>query len=56
MPAGRGLKNMRNRAERLGGSLELGTSREGGTRLIWRIPLSPVEEGFEEPLPTVPSI
>ena len=38
-PAGRGLKNMRTRAERLGGSLELGTSREGGTRLIWRIPL-----------------
>ncbi len=40
---GRGLKNMRNRAERLGGSLDLGTSREGGTRLIWRIPLSPGE-------------
>jgi signal transduction histidine kinase len=37
---GRGLKNMRTRAERLGGSLELGTSREGGTRLIWRIPLT----------------
>jgi signal transduction histidine kinase len=38
--SGRGLKNMRTRAERLGGSLELGTSREGGTRLIWRIPLT----------------
>jgi signal transduction histidine kinase len=37
---GRGLKNMRTRAERLGGSLELGTSREGGTRLIWCIPLT----------------
>jgi signal transduction histidine kinase len=41
---GRGLKNMRTRAERLGGQLELGTSREGGTRLIWRIPLG--EEEF----------
>jgi signal transduction histidine kinase len=41
---GRGLKNMRIRAERLGGSLELGTSREGGTRLIWRIPISLAEE------------
>jgi signal transduction histidine kinase len=40
---GRGLKNMRTRAERLGGSLELGTSREGGTRLIWRIPLTLAE-------------
>jgi signal transduction histidine kinase len=40
---GRGLKNMRTRAERLGGSLELGTSREGGTRLIWSIPLILVE-------------
>jgi signal transduction histidine kinase len=37
---GRGLRNMRARAERFGGSLELGTSREGGTRLIWRIPLA----------------
>ncbi len=40
---GRGLKNMRTRAERLGGRLELGTSREGGTRLIWSIPLNLVE-------------
>lgn len=38
---GLGLKNMRNRAERLGGGLDLGTSREGGTRLIWHIPLEP---------------
>jgi signal transduction histidine kinase len=37
--SGLGLKNMRNRAERLGGGLDLGTSREGGTRLIWHIPL-----------------
>jgi len=26
----------------MGGSLELGTSREGGTRLIWRIPLGKI--------------
>jgi signal transduction histidine kinase len=41
---GRGLRNMRTRAERLGGSLELGTSREGGTRLIWHIPLTLSED------------
>jgi signal transduction histidine kinase len=45
--AGRGLKNMRARAERMGGSLELGTSREGGTRLIWRVPLSLIGEEAE---------
>jgi signal transduction histidine kinase len=39
---GRGLRNMRTRAERMGGTLELGTSREGGTRLIWRIPLGKI--------------
>jgi signal transduction histidine kinase len=36
---GLGLKNLRQRAERLGGSVELGTSREGGTRLTWHVPL-----------------
>jgi signal transduction histidine kinase len=39
-PAGLGLRNIRQRAERLGGSVELGTSREGGTRLIWHVPLN----------------
>jgi signal transduction histidine kinase len=43
--AGLGLKNLRQRAERLGGSVELGTSREGGTRLTWHVPLSVVEAG-----------
>ena len=38
--AGHGLKNIRQRAERLGGSVELGTSREGGTRLTWHVPLN----------------
>jgi signal transduction histidine kinase len=42
---GRGLKNLRQRAERLGGSVELGTSREGGTRLTWHVPLEPFESG-----------
>ncbi len=43
--AGLGLKNLRQRAERLGGSVELGTSREGGTRLTWHVPLGSVETG-----------
>ena len=44
--AGLGLKNLRQRAARLGGSVELGTSREGGTRLTWHVPLDTVEESF----------
>ena len=43
--AGLGLKNLRQRAERLGGDVELGTSREGGTRLTWHVPIDPVETG-----------
>jgi signal transduction histidine kinase len=42
---GLGLKNMRQRAERLGGGMEIGTSREGGTRLTWFVPLG-TEESF----------
>ncbi len=42
---GLGLKNLRQRAERLGGSVELGTSREGGTRLTWHVPLSRADAG-----------
>lgn len=42
--SGRGLKNIRQRAERLGGNMELGKSREGGTRLTWHVPLEPAEE------------
>ena len=44
---GRGLKNLRQRAERLGGSVELGTSREGGTRLTWHVPIAPAETGAD---------
>jgi signal transduction histidine kinase len=40
-----GLKNLRQRAERLGGGVELGTSREGGTRLTWHVPLGSAESG-----------
>ncbi len=40
-PGSLGLKNMRQRAERRGGSMEIGTSREGGTRLTWHVPLEP---------------
>ena len=43
--AGLGLRNLRQRAERLGGSVELGRSREGGTRLTWHVPLGTVEAG-----------
>jgi signal transduction histidine kinase len=41
--AGLGLRNMRQRAERLGGKVELGTSREGGTRLTWHVPIGAAE-------------
>jgi signal transduction histidine kinase len=45
-PGGLGLKNLRQRAERRGGGMEIGTSREGGTRLSWYVPLDDAEEGF----------
>jgi signal transduction histidine kinase len=35
---GRGLRNLRSRAERLGGSLEIEESDEAGTHLVWRVP------------------
>jgi signal transduction histidine kinase len=34
-----GLRNIEERATRLGGSAELTTPEEGGTRMCWRIPL-----------------
>jgi signal transduction histidine kinase len=37
---GRGLNNMAERAEALGGSCRLASQAEGGTRLDWRVPLS----------------
>jgi signal transduction histidine kinase len=35
---GLGLTNMRNRAEKLGGSFEIGAGEAGGTRVLWRVP------------------
>jgi signal transduction histidine kinase len=35
---GLGLTNLRHRAEKLGGTLELQRPDEGGTRLVWRVP------------------
>jgi signal transduction histidine kinase len=43
-PGALGLKNMRRRAARLEGGMEIGTSREGGTRLTWHVPLPPLDE------------
>ncbi|MGW7296944.1 GAF domain-containing protein [Streptomyces sp. NPDC054829] len=34
-----GLRNMAERAEQLGGELELSTPEGGGTRLVWRVPV-----------------
>ncbi|MFJ5778888.1 GAF domain-containing protein [Streptomyces sp. NPDC093094] len=34
-----GLRNMAERAEQLGGTLELENPEKGGTRLVWRVPL-----------------
>jgi signal transduction histidine kinase len=44
--AGLGLKNLRQRAARLGGDIEIGRSREGGTRLTWHVPLGSAETGI----------
>jgi signal transduction histidine kinase len=49
--AGHGLKNLRQRAERLGGSLDIGTSREGGTRITWHVPFDEAAERSEAALP-----
>jgi signal transduction histidine kinase len=35
-----GLRNLAERAARLGGTFETGAGREGGTRLVWRVPLT----------------
>ncbi|MBD0422727.1 GAF domain-containing sensor histidine kinase [Streptomyces sp. TRM S81-3] len=44
-PGGRrsGLRNMEERARKLGGALELGSPEGGGTRLVWCAPVGPVE-------------
>ena len=35
---GHGLRNMRSRAEKLGGTFEVTVPEGGGTRLVWRVP------------------
>lgn len=35
-----GLRNLEERAQRLGGSLHIGSSESGGARLSWSVPLS----------------
>jgi signal transduction histidine kinase len=35
-----GIRNMRERAERLGGSLDVAPRVGGGTRVVWRVPLN----------------
>jgi signal transduction histidine kinase len=37
--AGLGLVNLRNRAEKLKGSFEIQADPDGGTRLLWRVPV-----------------
>jgi signal transduction histidine kinase len=37
--AGMGLVNLRNRAEKLGGTFEIQPGQSGGTRLVWRVPV-----------------
>ena len=38
-PGGRGMGNMAARAERLGGSLQAEPGPDGGTRLVWQVPV-----------------
>jgi signal transduction histidine kinase len=38
-PRGHGLDNMAARAERLGGSFEIGSASPRGTEIVWRVPI-----------------
>jgi signal transduction histidine kinase len=51
-PGGRrsGLRNMQERARKLGGDLELGNREGGGTRLVWWVPVGETEGRREHPL------
>lgn len=35
-----GLKNARCRAVQLGGQLEIGPGKPGGTELVWQVPIT----------------
>ena len=37
-PSGNGLRNMHERAEKLGGTCELGPAGDTGTRVVWQVP------------------
>jgi signal transduction histidine kinase len=37
--AGLGLGNLRNRAEKLGGTFDIRPAPEAGTRVVWQVPL-----------------
>jgi len=47
--AGMGLLNMRERTASLGGAFSIHSTRENGTEIAVRIPLSAIEPGREEP-------
>ena len=38
--SGQGLRNLKERAESLGGTCELSTAPGSGTRIVWSLPLS----------------
>ncbi|MDX3112007.1 GAF domain-containing sensor histidine kinase [Streptomyces scabiei] len=44
-----GLRNMAERAEQLGGGLEIGKPEGGGTTLTWRVPLQKAQGGHGGP-------
>lgn len=44
---GNGIKNMRTRAARLGGTAVVSTGSEGGTRVEWRVPMSRADTNLE---------
>ena len=46
---GLGLNNMQQRAERLGGGMEIGSSREGGARVAWHVPFDSSMEALGGP-------
>jgi signal transduction histidine kinase len=43
-PSGLGLVNLRERAKKLGGTFEIFPGPDGGTRLVWSVPLAELED------------
>ena len=52
--AGKGLPNMAARAEALGGSFSLRARPEGGSELVWLVPLDPTPDPWASPPHTPP--